>query len=592
MRRLEKFRTLFRSSFLSRALLASLSGVAVSVLLVTVVFVLVSRAEFETQLRLRAGALAGLAASQCQLPMLVGDREALDRIAKTVLANADVVFVAIDDDAGATTMMESRAGAARQQGAVPKPEPGALEIRRPIPGPEAKELFGWESAKTSAPPVGFVRIGFSQARQRALFERTVWSSAGIALVIVLLITAAYSLLLRRLLRPLKALSKFAEDVGDGRLSRRIETEGDDEVARVARSFNLMVEKLSVTMVSKSYVEDIIRSMGESLMVVGAGRRINLVNEATCALLQYGDRELTGLPVDEIVVGEGQERIYRAKDGTRIPVRFSAAHLRDGEGEVWLAQDITEAQRVQQQLLAAKDAAEEASRAKTLFLANMSHELKTPLNAIIGYGELLDEIAGERGQEDMRQDLKKIQQASKHLRNLLDNVLAVAKLEAGRLELHATEFDLLETVTEIVNTVQPLAKQNGNEIEVTALERNTRLFTDEMKFRQSLLNLMTNACKFTKQGKVSLTVGCEVENDVECVKIDVRDNGIGIAPEDMHKLFQEFSQVDPTQARKYGGTGLGLSISKKLCRLMGGNIAVESTPGKGSVFTMTLPARVN
>jgi adenylate cyclase len=176
--------------------------------------------------------------------------------------------------------------------------------------------------------------------------------------------------------------------------------------------------------------------------------------------------------------------------------------------------------------------------------------------------------------------------------LLNDVLAVAKMEAGRMEMHAAEFDLMDTVVEIVNTIRPLADQNGNEIEVVSQDENARLFTDEMKFRQSLLNLMSNACKFTRQGKVSVAIARETQDDVECVKIDVRDTGIGIAPEHMHKLFQEFSQVDPSQARKYGGTGLGLAISRKLCRMMGGNIAVESTPGKGSVFTMTLPARAN
>jgi len=590
MKRLARVRMLFRSSFLSRALLASLTGVAAAVFLVTVVFVLVSRVEIQTQLRLRASAIAEFAASECQFPMLVGDREALERIAKTILANEDVLFVAIEGSGG-VSVSEARASAG-PRGGESVSGPGLVEIRRPIPAPDARGLLTWESAKSPAPPAGLVRLGFSTAAQRALFERTVWSSAGIALLIVLMITGSYLVLLRRLLRPLKALSEFAGDVGEGRLSQRIRTEGDDEVARVARSFNQMVEKLAATMVSKSYVDDIVRSLGESLMVVGPGREIRMVNDAACTLLKCEEHELAGALADQIVVGDGEERVCRAKDGSRIPVRFSAAALRNGDGEVWLAQDITEAKRVQQQLEAAKDAAEAASRAKTLFLANMSHELKTPLNAIIGYSELLDEIAGERGLADIRQDLGKILQAGRHLRNLLEDVLAVAKLEAGRLEVHPVEFDLMATISEIVNTVEPLARQNGNAIEVQGPERNARLYADEMKFRQSLLNLMSNACKFTEQGKVSLAVGCEIKSGVEFVRIGVRDSGIGIAPEHMHKLFQEFSQVDPAQSRKYGGTGLGLSISRKLCRLMGGDISVESKAGEGSVFTMTLPVRMN
>jgi signal transduction histidine kinase len=585
-----QFRQFFRSSFLGRALAVTLSGVVASLLLVTLVFVLISRSEFQTQLGLRASAIADFAATESQFPMLVGDQEGLGRIAQSVLSNEDVLFVVVSDSSGRTPAKAFRRGvnlADLRAGTVP-----VLELSRSVAAPLSAALFDWESKRGSSPPLGSIRIGFSMAKQRTLFERAVLSGAGIALVTLILVTAGYVFLLKRLVRPLRALSEFAKDVGEGDLSRRIQTEDQDEVAHVARAFNRMVERLGSTTVSKSYVEDIIRSMGESLMVVDFEGKVRTVNDATCLLLGYQEQELIGLGGDEVVVGTGRERTYRAKDGARIPVLFSAASLRGGAGEVWLAQDITDAKRVEQQLLDAKEAAEEASRAKTLFLANMSHELKTPLNAIIGYGELLDEIAGERGQEDMRQDLQKIQQASKHLRNLLDDVLAVAKMEAGRLELHPTEFDLLATVNEIVNTVQPLAKQNGNAIEIEAPERNARLFTDEIKFRQSLLNLMTNACKFTRQGTVSLVIGCQMQDQVECVKIDVRDSGIGIAPEHMHKLFQEFSQVDPTQARKYGGTGLGLSISQKLCHLMGGNIVAESTPGKGSVFTMTLPVRIS
>lgn len=599
MRRASQLRTFFRSSFLGRALVTILSGVAISILLVTVVFVLISRSEFQTQLGLRAAAIADFAGTQCAFPMLVGDKEGLDRIAQTVLANEDVLFVVIAYAPGRAPVTWLRKGVLAELKTWPLTsvttdagDVRVLEMSRVVAAPSSSALFDWESSKKPLPSLGSVRIGFSMARQHTLFVRAVSSAMGIALMTLMLVTAGHFLLLRRLLRPLRALSEFARDVGEGDLSRRAQAEGDDELARLARAFNRMAERLGATMVSKSYVDDIIRSMGESMMVVDNHRHISMVNEAACILLGYSDHELTGRCADEIVEGDGQERIYCAKDGSRIPVLFSAAALREDKGEVWLAQDITEAKKVREQLLAAKDAAEEASRVKTLFLANMSHELKTPLNAIIGYSELLDELAEERGQADIGADLKKIRKAARHLLDLLNDVLSVSKLEAGRMEVHVKEFGLMEVVSDVVNTVQPMATQNGSEIEVISHNAQAVLFTDELKFRQSLLNLMTNACKFTSNGKVSLAISNEKRNDSEWLRIDVRDTGIGIAPEHMPKLFQEFSQVDGSHSRKYGGTGLGLAISRRLCQMMGGDISVESTPGKGSVFTMTLPAGMN
>ena len=233
----------------------------------------------------------------------------------------------------------------------------------------------------------------------------------------------------------------------------------------------------------------------------------------------------------------------------------------------------------------------ASQHKSAFLANMSHELRTPLNAIIGYSEMLQEDAADQGAEGMVPDLKKVNAAGRHLLSLINAVLDLSKIEAGRMDLHLEEFSVAELVQDIGAVVQPLAEKNANRFDVTCGDVG-RLRADQTKLRQALLNLLSNAFKFTDHGVVALEVARErTPDEREWLRFHVRDSGIGLTQEQMGRLFQEFSQAEASTASKYGGTGLGLALSRRLCRLMGGDITVESTPGQGSVFTVRLPALV-
>jgi signal transduction histidine kinase len=235
--------------------------------------------------------------------------------------------------------------------------------------------------------------------------------------------------------------------------------------------------------------------------------------------------------------------------------------------------------------------EVASQHKSAFLANMSHELRTPLNAIIGYSEMLQEDAADQGAEGMVGDLKKVNAAGRHLLSLINAVLDLSKIEAGRMDLHLEEFSVAELVQDIAAVVQPLAEKNSNRFDVTCGDVG-RLRADQTKLRQALLNLLSNAFKFTDHGVVALEVARErTPDEREWLRFHVRDSGIGLTLEQMGRLFQEFSQAEASTASKYGGTGLGLALSRRLCRLMGGDITVESTPGQGSVFTVRLPAHV-
>jgi len=234
----------------------------------------------------------------------------------------------------------------------------------------------------------------------------------------------------------------------------------------------------------------------------------------------------------------------------------------------------------------KEEAEKATEAKTRFLAGMSHELRTPLNAIIGYSELLQEEIDEKQIDDIKVDLGRVQLAGEHLLMLVNDVLDIAKIESGKIELNETPVNLNRLLQQIEVTVTPLAGRNGNRYRQMVGELPDKVVLDGMRVSQILLNLIGNACKFTKDGQIVL----RVEHHDDQLEFTVADTGIGMDVQTIHRLFEDFQQADLTIASQYGGSGLGLAISKQLCELMGGEIAVDSKPGKGSTFVVTLPIR--
>jgi signal transduction histidine kinase/CheY-like chemotaxis protein len=259
----------------------------------------------------------------------------------------------------------------------------------------------------------------------------------------------------------------------------------------------------------------------------------------------------------------------------------------------------ERERSADDLRRARDEAEDANRSKSQFLANMSHELRTPLNAIIGYSEMLQEEAQDMGQEEFVPDLEKIQGAGKHLLALINDILDLSKIEAGKMELYLEEFDTNSMLNDVVTTISPLAQKNGNKLEVregAELGQTTPglMKADLTKVRQILFNLLSNACKFTENGTVTLDVWrriSDVRDGSDVIVFRISDTGIGLTDEQQEKLFQTFTQADASTTRKYGGTGLGLAITRRFCEMMGGDITVSSEFGKGTSFTVQLPAEV-
>jgi signal transduction histidine kinase len=263
-----------------------------------------------------------------------------------------------------------------------------------------------------------------------------------------------------------------------------------------------------------------------------------------------------------------------------------------EGLLDRLQDNNETLRVAHAELArARDEAQTASKAKSMFLANMSHELRTPLNAIIGYGEMIQEDADASSNQDLSDQVARICGAGRHLLALINEILDLAKIEAGKMECEATEFELAGVAREVVDTVRPLSESRGNRLAVDIDEAVGRMCTDSTKVRQILLNLMSNAAKFTENGEVSLVVAADERAGRAGVRLEVGDTGIGIPDDKLVHIFDEFSQGDSSTTRRYGGTGLGLAITARFVGMLGGTIDVESEEGQGSRFEVWLPLRL-
>jgi len=286
---------------------------------------------------------------------------------------------------------------------------------------------------------------------------------------------------------------------------------------------------------------------------------------------------------------GPDKVYRW-------VRHRGAGLRREDGWVYRMSgsigEIESRKQLEFTLRDSKDIAEQNSRFKSQFIANMSHELRTPLNAIIGITEMLREDVEEEGPETFIDPLTRVSRAGKHLLNLINDVLDLSRIEAGKLSLYPEHIEIETVLNDAIVTTQHLIQQNNNQIHLEVTEEVKSIYSDPLRFRQIVLNLLTNASKFTQNGHIHLRARCETTGEGDWLDLVVSDTGIGIEEDFLDKLFHEFAQEDSSATRRFGGTGLGLTICQRLCSMMGGEINVESTAGVGTTFTVRLPAIVS
>ena len=362
---------------------------------------------------------------------------------------------------------------------------------------------------------------------------------------------------------------------------------------------------------------ILETAGEGIFGLDLYGVTTFINPAAAQLLGYTPDELIGCKHHEIMhyayadglpmkhddclinkaMQSGQahhvtDEVFWRRDGKPMPVEYIVTPIVEDDtisGCVVTFSDITERKKVEKTLREAKESAEHANYAKSRFLANMSHELRTPLNAVIGYSEILQEEAEDEGLHSFVPDLKKIRSAGTHLLGLINDVLDISKIEAGKMEVELHTMDLELLMAESVNTAEPLMEKKSNTLHVDIPEHPGAMTTDSTKLRQIILNLLSNAAKFTKEGAVTLSLRKRRESDLDWYIFQVRDSGIGMTQEQQEKVFDAFTQADSSTTRKYGGTGLGLAISKKFAEMLGGNLSVVSEFGQGSCFTLQLPA---
>jgi PAS domain S-box-containing protein len=414
----------------------------------------------------------------------------------------------------------------------------------------------------------------------------------------------------------------ARDISAGDWHRRVPITGSAEAVLLAEAFNEMTDslvhwhneaenRLNNLQAAYERFSAVTQSASDAIISINHAGAIALWNPAAERLFGYSESEVIGSQVHELI-GTVAGPVYQscverlrnpipddengvaceieatAKDGRQLVLDLSLAPLRTGEkmGLIAVIRDATVRLEAQRHLQAAREAAENASRNKSAFVANMSHELRTPLNAIIGYSEMLFEDAEDSGSTQAR-DLSKIISAARQLLAIINDVLDFSKIEAGRMTLSVAPFDVEELLREVASTASPLIAKTNNQFEIVTIDPG-ELVSDRIRVQQVLLNLLSNAGKFTHDGTVRLYA----RQDGGAYVFEVRDTGIGIAEENIGLLFRDFSQVDTSSARRYAGTGLGLAISRQICRLMGGDLTVQSTLGEGSTFIARIPNCVN
>ncbi|HKO70199.1 MAG TPA: response regulator [Bradyrhizobium sp.] len=438
------------------------------------------------------------------------------------------------------------------------------------------------------------------------------------LLIVALGVLLTFVILRSIAIPMRQLIGAIDGLSAGNLAVSIPPASPDEIGTMAHTLGLFRDSLkerdrfaAEAEAQRKTIAAAIATISEGFVLYDAEDRMVLFNDQFRAiypgladLIKPGTKfdEVLNAVVSRSLVDLGRQtpeewlaerRARHQHSGGFAEYRYGGRFVRiserriQGGGTVAVYSDITELRTQNLELEEARELSEVANRTKSQFLANMSHELRTPLNAIIGYSEILQEDAVDNGQEQLVPDLKKIEGAGRHLLGLINDILDLSKVEAGKMDVFIEEIDLSSLLDEVKSIIAPLVAKNGNELEVRLADHVGKMRSDRTKLKQCLLNVLSNASKFTQDGKLTVQVR-RFETDGPKIEIVISDTGIGMNEDQIGRLFQAFSQADASTTKKFGGTGLGLAITRHFCRLLGGDISVASQPGVGSSFTIVLP----
>ncbi len=465
-------------------------------------------------------------------------------------------------------------------------------------------------------------------------------AAGLAFVLSGLIT-----------RPLKQITRATNRFAAGDYDVKLPEEAGDEIGLLSRAFRSMVTQVrqrdEALRERQARIVAILDTAAEGIITLDEQGLVDSFNDAAEEIFGYRETELQGNSIQALMPWpcQGQtETTGTRKDGTTFPIELAVSEVPLDHRRLFalIVRDVTERKQAEEEIRAlnkdldrrvqertleletafhelgktneelktvqehveqsnaelqtevavrklAEEKALEANRMKSQFLANMSHELRTPLNAVIGYSEMLQEECEDLGQDEFLPDLEKINSAGKHLLALINDILDLSKIGAGKVDLEWSSFDLKTMLEDAVTTIRPIIEKNGNEMRLECADDLGSICSDVTRLRQCLFNLLSNSGKFTHEGRITLDVNREDRGGEDWFILKVIDTGIGMTREQMDRLFQAFSQADISTTRKYGGTGLGLAISLKLAELMGGTIHVNSKIDKGSTFTLELPS---
>ena len=424
-------------------------------------------------------------------------------------------------------------------------------------------------------------------------------------------------ILRSIAAPLRHLVSAIDGLSAGDLSVPIPSAGYEEIGAMARTLALFRRTglrerdrfAAEAEAQRKTIAAAIATISEGFVLYDSDDRIVLFNDQFRAIYPgladiikpgttFGEvleavisRSLVDLGSQSPQDWMAERRARREHSGGFAEYRYGGRYVRiserriQGGGTVAVYSDITELRQHNLELEEARELSEVANRTKSQFLANMSHELRTPLNAIIGYSEILQEDAADGGEEQLVPDLKKIEGAGRHLLGLINDILDLSKVEAGKMEVFIEEVDLPSFLEEVGAIIRPLVVKSGNTLELSVAKDIGSMRTDRTKVKQCLLNVLSNASKFTQNGKLTLAIE---RTDRAMVQMMISDTGIGMSAEQLGRIFQAFSQADASTTKKFGGTGLGLAITRHFCRLLGGDISVASRVGEGSTFTIVIP----